>query len=53
LVDMLIQVDQVKEYDVVQQLYDQMDQELIEKINQLLILDKNLMRKLFENENER
>jgi len=50
LVDMLIREDQMKEYDVVQQLDDQMDQELKEKITQLMIL--NVMN-LFEDENER
>jgi hypothetical protein len=47
---MLIREDQMKEYDVVQQLDDQMDQELKEKITQLTIL--NVMN-LFEDENER
>jgi len=47
---MLIREDQMKEYDVVQQLDDQMDQELKEKITQLMIL--NVMN-LFEDENER
>jgi hypothetical protein len=49
---MLIRVDQVKVYDVVQQFDDQMDQELKEKINQLEILNINLMMILFEDENE-
>ncbi len=51
LVDMLIRVDQVKVYDVLQQFDDQMDQELKEKINQSKILNMNLMMILFEDEN--
>ncbi len=49
---MLIQVDQVKVYDVVQQFDDQTDQQLKEKINQLEMLNMNLIMILFEDENE-
>jgi len=50
---MLIQVNLMKEYDVVQLFYDHMDQELILKMNQLLNYNRKFVKILFEDENVR